>query len=53
MQQGGPIAYAYAAADCYRCSWVGLLHMSIWLPIAMPGPINVLGSIADEIGQAY
>ena len=64
MQQGGPTAYVYAAADVYvwanylfgKCSQynrVGLLNMHMRLPMATSGPFNILQSVADAIGQAH
>ena len=63
MQQGGPIPYAHVAADGHiwadyffgkgsRCNRVGLLYMHVRLPMATSGPINILQSIANAIGQA-
>ena len=61
MQQGGPIVYAYAAANGYvwancffgkhrRCNKVGRSHMHMQLPMATPGPIIFLESTSDAIG---
>ena len=61
MQQGGPIVYAYAAADSYiwadcffgkrcRCNKVGRSRMHMRLLMATPGLIKFLGHASDAIG---
>ena len=43
----------YFFGKCPQCNRVGQLHMCMWLPIATPGPIKVLGSVTKAIGWAH
>ena len=35
-----------------RCNKVGPSHVDMWLPIVTPGPVNVLGTVIDDVGLA-
>ena len=52
------VADSYTSADYFlgklcQCNRAGPSHMHMWLPIVTPGPVNVLGTVIDDIGLAH